>query len=893
MNKILARPDQDLLDHLIEVSDYGRTQFDALRLNFLINEEDNETLIHIFKIAYEIIAFFHDLGKATEEFQNYIQNKPRDHYDSILKQHSRYSSLLCFIFFETLYSPNKSHFLNPDFLKKKIKTEEDGRIIKFPVIKIFKQIGVLSALIVRCHHSKQMFDLQIFFDEILNNNEIVENHQKRMKKTDFPYLFKVIEQEITLKFENFQDIVNLEKIRKEFPDFKKNYCNTLDTLLSDNERVRNGVIRPFIRESYKIKNCPVILNEIIFFMSKLLFSLLIDADKINAALGKNLISITNLEVSEFQHSLQLYLLQEKYYIPNEKFSFPFKDLNSRRRYILDRAINFKPNLSENSQVNPIIQLSVPTGFGKTFTSLYLATKLPLQFKTKNQSVIHPRIIYSLPFLSIIEQTEKVIDDFLSIQNKPTNIFLVHHHLTLPKYDDGENNNEYNESISHLLIEGWNSQYILSTFHQLFNACLKSNKYDSQRFNKIINCTWILDEIQSIPLNYWKMFSRIFKLMNKVFNTNIILMSATLPKILQNPDQSSITLFNTKERNQIIENINRISLEFHEMIEFSKFVELAEYVVSNKKNKSKNILIVLNTRKSAQELFRALSNNKDINKNRILKFLSASMIPTHKSLLISSIKNDLMNNRKNEGKPVLLISTQCIEAGVDVDFDLIIRDFAPLENIIQVAGRCNRNNSNAIGKVIIYPIYYNKTKGIRKKLSEYIYDGHKLKISYNLVYNTYIEPKASLPILYPEAEIDKLILKYYEKIDNFFKEGESVRFLKDYFEYISSFSFKSLSDSFNLIQNQAPYSFYIEIDNNAKKIFQEYSNILNSSQGKFDFEKYNKSLLIKKQIQAYIITAYIKKKDLNKINDLKKVGNLLYIPEEKLNDFYDNKIGFKI
>ncbi len=888
MEKFLARPpDQDLMDHLIKVADYGRDQFDALNLEFFSNTEDNKILLEIFKLSFEIIALFHDFGKATEDFQYYINPDSNKSYDPTLKQHSRYSSILCLIFFDTLYNNN---FLNPNFLKRGLEINDNGNIYNFPVNNIFKQIGALSALIIRCHHSKQLFNLQLFFDELLNKNEIIENHQKRIIKTDFKYLFRIIELEIVEKFDNFQEIINLEKLKQHFSKFKKYYRTNLDNLVSDDERVRNREIRPFIRDGYKIQNCPVSLNEIIFFMSKLLFSLLIDADKINAALGDNLVSFNNFEVSEFQDNLKSHLLSEGFFIPNENFSFPFKDLNSRRRYILNKSINFQPQVANDSDSNPIIQLSVPTGFGKTFASLYLASQLSSKYNSKIQSILHPKIIYALPYLSIIEQTEKVINDFLSIENMPTNVFLVHHHLTLPKYEDKED--EYDESVSHLLIEGWNSQYILSTFHQLFNGCLKSNKYSCQKFNKIINSTWILDEIQSIPLLYWKMFSRIFKLMNKTFKTNMILMSATLPKILQNSTQSSVNMFSPHERKQIIKGINRISLEFYSKKEFSEFLEKSKEIVNDKNNVFKNILFVLNTRKTAQKLYKTLSSDKCIVENHVLGFLSASMIPIHKSLLITSIKDNLKENRKNIGKPVLLISTQCIEAGVDIDFDLVIRDFAPLENIIQVAGRCNRNNVNIPGKVMVYPIYV-EIKGKRKKTCEYIYGGHKLKITYNLIYSSSKNSNSILPIKFPESEIDELVDNYYQEIDNFFKEGTSLRYLNDYFEYISSFSFKSLSDSFNLIEHQAPYSFYIEIDNKAQQIFKEYTNLISPSYEKFDIEVYNKSLIIQKKIQEYIITAYIDKKDFKKINNLQKVGNIYHIPKNNLKDFYDNIIGFKL
>ncbi|MEJ2278812.1 MAG: DEAD/DEAH box helicase, partial [Candidatus Lokiarchaeota archaeon] len=334
-----------------------------------------------------------------------------------------------------------------------------------------------------------------------------------------------------------------------------------------------------------------------------------------------------------------FLLKKEYMIRNETFKDKLISLNQRRRFILNKVKNLSSCTLENEDY--ISLLSVPTGFGKTYCGLYYGSKIITPRSNTEYSnfiQINPRIIYALPFLSIIEQVEETIKAFLKTIEKDeekikSSSFLVHHHLTEPVFNL-ENDQEYDESTADLFIKGWNSQYILSTFNQLLNALFKTDKYSSLKFSKILNTSWILDEVQSIPLKYWKIFEEFLLILNKIFSVNLLMMSATLPKIIdiKNINKNIVHQKNKIKVNEIIDNkeytnlldgINRIKLAYYGSITFSLFLENLKNEIQNIIKQKTNTLIVLNTRKSAQMTYKVIKDFKrvleDANENNDVLF----------------------------------------------------------------------------------------------------------------------------------------------------------------------------------------------------------------------------------------------------------------------------------
>jgi len=855
-------------------------------------------------LSLVITTYTHDLGKATQFFQDFLDDNNKND-DNKLKNHSLFSAVFTIATFQVLEDYLKTEFLNQEINHSNYSN-------------IFSLFKFISQLIVRSHHGSLKNLSRVYKDY---SSEIVENHKKRLEKCDLDFIQYVYMKRILPSVLSFDSIIDKEKIKNEGSiDFIYEKIITIVKRILDDKDFRLSILyRTIIRTEGKLIKNSLKISQKIFFLGKLINSILLKADKLNSTIGIDFPKGSTIKTDEFNLLLHRHLTERGFLNEAEQFPQIFKSFNQRRRFILNKAIKF----SFNNKSPSINLITVPTGFGKTFTSLYFSSRLqsPRAFiDFTNYYQISPRIIYSLPFLSIIEQTEVIIRKFISSKNKETintiqdTIFLVHHHLTRPKYEDNDKK-YYNESTADLLIQSWNSQYILTTFMQLLNSIFKSTKNSALKFSKIINSTWILDEIQSIPLKYWKLLRKVFFLMKDVFLTNIIIMSATLPKIFDIKDddtnnpietKSVNNLINKKEYEKIIDNVNRITLNFYGEIEFQDFIIEIKKILEE--NTNKNILIVLNTRKSAQEVYKKIKSFLEIKKlNFELKFLAATQIPFQKIEIINDIKEILENNicgNFKEGckdnfktiKHCILISTQCIEAGVDIDFDLVIRDFAPLDNIIQVSGRCNRNNKKeAKGIVRIYKIKSTNKKG-PKHYAKFIYDPHLLTLTEKLIHNNV--SGENFPIKFKENQIHDLVQKYYQSIDDFFKDGRMREEISKYESFISKFEYKSLSDNFKLIENLSPYSFFIELNTEATKILNDYLNlrmnlVLVKKKSEISQKYYNQLLKIKKMIQQFIITAYLNKNEEKIINSLNNFGDLYIIKKEQLKDYYSNEIGFHI
>jgi len=358
-------------------------------------------------------------------------------------------------------------------------------------------------------------------------------------------------------------------------------------------------------------------------------------------------------------------------------------------------------------------LTAPTGLGKTLLSA--------QWALKNREMIvaqgspPPKVIVVLPFLSIIDQTAGIYRDLLAFGSEKADgsWFLTSHSLSDRVYDT-----ESEEKTASFFIDTWRTELVITTYDQFLMSLIDPKARYQMRFHNLCDSLIIMDEVQSVPCHMWQLLNGVFTGLSRTCNSRILLMSATLPPfvseakpLLQNyADYFRFTRYRFRFRLGDTTTINDFCDEMGESLH--GWLE-----------KGERVLITLNTRRSARRVFDHLKKQNSLLEEYShvpMFFISADVTPKDRLQKIAEIK---------KGQPCIVISTQCIEAGVDIDMTRVIRDFAPWDSLVQIAGRCNREGKRKIPcDVEIADL--KDDRGIR--YSEMIYDDVHLAVTLRII-----------------------------------------------------------------------------------------------------------------------------------------------------------------
>ena len=338
---------------------------------------------------------------------------------------------------------------------------------------------------------------------------------------------------------------------------------------------------------------------------------------------------------------------------------PNKKRDEFRKFVLN-------NFDENYK---LFTLTAPTGYGKTLTALNFTLKF-------NKS----RIIYALPFTSIIDQIYDIIAKIY--KNSDISVSKAHHKTMI----DEENLTEEDRySKIKFLMESFSGEINVTTLYQLIFSLFGNKNKDNVKFNQLKNSVVIIDEAQAIPYNFRKDFILLCEIISQRLGTIFIFMSATMPVIKSEnfKEISNLDYFSKQDRYVI------------KWLDISGEEGLLEKICGTARDK--NTLVVVNTIKKAQELFVKL-------RDKFSCFcLNGYMYDEHKRATIETIKRAINTNKDNPlASKILLISTQSIEAGVDLDFDVGFREVSPISSIIQTAGRVNRHFGEICGELYVFP-----------------------------------------------------------------------------------------------------------------------------------------------------------------------------------------------
>ena len=365
-------------------------------------------------------------------------------------------------------------------------------------------------------------------------------------------------------------------------------------------------------------------------------------------------------------------LDTEAFMDREKFSWrkgypTLTELDNKLSSALNQLIKNAPKTPINKQRAAILKdclnaagsspglfsLTVPTGGGKTLSSLAFAMKHALKHGLE-------RIIYVIPYTSIIEQNAAVFRDILG-----ENAVLEHHSNFEPKKEDHR---------SRLAAENWDAPIIVTTNVQFFESLFRSRSSKCRRIHNIANSVVILDEAQMLPVPLLKPCLEVLRELSSAYRTSIVLCTATQPA-LSSTETFKDGLDGVRE---IVSDPGKLYVEF-KRVRVEKLPMISDDELAKRLNKQKQVLCIVNTRKHARRIYERIHGGKEG-----CYHLSALMCPAHRTKKFKEIRRALF-----KGLSCRVVSTQLIEAGVDIDFPVVFRSIAGVDSIAQAAGRCNR------------------------------------------------------------------------------------------------------------------------------------------------------------------------------------------------------------
>ncbi|MBB6450967.1 CRISPR-associated endonuclease/helicase Cas3 [Geomicrobium halophilum] len=656
--------------------------------------------------------------------------------------------------------------------------------------------------------------------------------------------------------------VNAEEIQKELSELGCHYSVFIpqNIVLSFIEEWPQTMkeLKKYQRKINKLawKEDPIIAE--LYFIHQVLYSALIDSDKHSAS---NTHKVSRQTIPP--NIVDLY----------REDTFDVRDksgMNGWRNKMYDTAISNIEHFND-----PIATLTAPTGSGKTLMAYSIALKLRKKAEEDGRA---PRIIYTLPFTSVIDQNydqaEKIFEEYVDTFKQNQESFLLkNHHLADIQYHEQEER-PVHEAL--LLTESWESEFIVTTYIQLLETLIGWRNRPLKKFSKLTNSIIILDEIQNIRAEYWQLLKSTFQALTNLFHCKIILMTATQPLIFSQEDTTELLESKVHTKADFFNSMDRVDLTFiPNQGESYSLDEWIEYFKDHYQG-VKNYLAIFNTISSSIEVYNKMKErfpSKDYPDLKLI-YLSTNIVPIERQRRITEIEC-LM-----EDYQVIVVSTQVIEAGVDLDFDVVYRDIGPIDSIIQAAGRCNRNGGNDRGEVKILPILRDNGQDEARL----VYGKAHISISKELLPTEKIS----------ESDFLDHIDNYFTLIQKHINKDHSKELWKaiQTLHFNGSYNTKTYISDFQLIdENNSEFvDVYFEIDEASQSLWKEY--VANVFEEENPEERFKKHLHLKKEIRRYVISAPLKyfQGELKDQIDLYQRLHLLHIPYYLLYQHYNMEYG---
>lgn len=561
---------------------------------------------------------------------------------------------------------------------------------------------------------------------------------------------------------------------------------------------------------------PTELIERYAFFTKFVFSCLTDADFLDTEIFCN----KNVErgmSGDFEKALDK-LNRELSDMPSDN---PLRQARSRiQQQAFDNSVN-KSHISI---------LDMPTGSGKTLCSL----KLALESGKK-------RIIYVIPYTSIIEQTankfEKMFGDVLPV---------LQHHSNYSYDGTTEEEKKTAEKLKRT-CENWDAPLIITTSVQFFQSIYHYKGSALRKLHNLRDSVIVFDEIHLIPTELLRPCLKAVGYITKYLNSEALFLSATMPDYSKLFDK----FLPDVNYNKLV--TDRTNFKYFKKCEYKDMGKTTLETIAENASQCKNALIVVNTKKTAAELYSLVQGEK--------YHLSANMTPAHRSRVIEVVRKKL-----KKGEPITVVSTSLVEAGVDLDFNTVFRQLSGLDSILQAGGRCNREGKDDKGYVYVFDIdetyrkgsdlamRINKTKGLLEKYQD-ITSYDCIKEYYDGIFN------------FNQSRIaENSIAKYNEQSNSFDRQGLMSPYSIPFRSYAMQFEYIS-ADTISIV-----------IDDPNDQTCHELVETLR-----------NGDMSVRRALQKYSVSVYMNVfKDLYSQGVLNDHGTGIYILENQ--SYYNNETG---
>lgn len=820
------------------------------------------SLIGLKKVC-ELLGLLHDFGKYAYLFQLYIRDEYKDNVN-----HSSAGAMVL----EYVGKKVKGEYNVPAFLK--------SRGLNDKVWRLYREIMQYPIL---AHHG--LYDI---IDPDFNYHTGMRLDYDKDNKYDFKTEGLKFLELLNAEYEALTDKSIYELYYEGFIEFLALYdkLKNIARLTSEDSKIR-GKARNFYYGA----------------LVRLLLSILKDSDIYDSTNCFNehkdkLYSKEEVAGIWKSMSRNVGVLYKKFEDKSDK-----SELDIVRTELADEIFEFSKSHEKGAY-----KLNLPVGSGKTLASL--------RYSVTNAEEFHKsRIFYCTAFLTVLEQNASEIKKALGEDNKE---HILEHHSNVIDEKHGESENESDKDQEEYLIteyfkESWEPPFILSTMVQLSNTLFKDRSSNIRRFSKLVNSVIIVDEIQSLPTKAVYNFNLMTNFLTHIMNCNILHCTATQPNFdsksalkypciygdnSDNPEPAIIESINNFE---VFDRVEYFTLLGDDLIKTLDAKELSNHIKDQLKNE-KSTLVVLNTKNAVLELYNTLIEDEDIKKSDCeVIYLTTNQCPKHRLNIIDGMKKRLKALRDlKDDRKLICISTKLVEAGVDIDFDLVYRSVTGLDSAVQCGGRCNREGRKSEkGKLFIFeyegenlnnlPEFEEQRRAAKtalRVLKDKITCGSKINIEgacdyyFEKFFANHEFQGSHLEFIIKkfnrnkDAEIDTIInllttnpngSKNYKT-----KNGEEP-------DFILKQSFKTAAQEFNLI-NEEGVSVIVEYENG--QILEELYKVIYG-------KKYDAIKRILRELQPYTI-------QVRRIDDLKcyvrtELDGKLFILDK---NYYDEKIGLK-